>query len=99
MKKLNDNNKKDDDDYYDDLTILLPREARRRNPTGLTDQSNEAAHGHRQSRHFIRATDTRRNWGEWKSETYLYNILQIKTFAFYKYIEVVFKMYFINELP
>lgn len=49
------------DDDYDDVTIFLPGEAGRRDSTGLTDQSNEVAHRHRQRRHFIRSTDTRWN--------------------------------------
>jgi len=46
------------------LTVFLPGEMGRRDPTGLTNKCHEAALNHSQRRHLIRSTDTGRNWGK-----------------------------------
>lgn len=66
------------------LTIFLPGETGRWNPTGLTHKSDETALNHSQRRHLIRSTDTGRNWGktnnrERKKNSLHYNLTQVQS--------------------
>lgn len=66
------------------LTIFLPGETGRRNPTGLTHKSDETTLNHSQRRHLIRSTHTGRNWGktnnrERKKNSLHYNLTQVQS--------------------